>query len=110
MVSRLKCQKVPVSTLLDILKRPFYYGLMRHGGECHQGKYEPLITKELFDKVQEVLEKRGKNHEVRKHHFYNSPCALVAVLSRENAKKAIIIIVAPKRRGLASSHTPEKSF
>ena len=69
MVSRLKCQKVPVSTLLDILKRPFYYGLMRHGGECHQGKYEPLITKELFDKVQEVLEKRGKNHEVRKHHF-----------------------------------------
>ena len=37
-----------------ILKNPFYYGEMKIKNELNDQKYEPLITKELFEKVQSV--------------------------------------------------------
>ncbi len=43
-----------------ILSNPFYCGLFRYGGELHQGNHHPIVTKQLFDKVQEVLKQRGK--------------------------------------------------
>jgi site-specific DNA recombinase len=45
-----------------ILANPFYCGLFRYGGELYEGKHQPIITKQLFDKVQEVLAGRGKPH------------------------------------------------
>ena len=45
-----------------ILSNPFYCGLFRYSGELHEGNHEPIITKQLFDKVQEVLSGRGKPH------------------------------------------------
>lgn len=38
-----------------ILINPFYYGLVRWRNETVQGKHEPLISKALFDRVQEVM-------------------------------------------------------
>ena len=38
-----------------LLSDPFYIGLFRYGGEIHVGVHEPLITKKLFNRVQEVL-------------------------------------------------------
>ncbi len=61
--------KIAYFWVRKILTNPFYYGLMRHGGECHQGKHEPLISKEIFDRVQEVLENRSKSHVRHKHPF-----------------------------------------
>ena len=43
-----------------VLSDPFYIGLFRYGGEIHVGTHEPLITKKLFNKVQEVLLDRAK--------------------------------------------------
>ena len=43
-----------------ILSNPFYTGLFKYGGELYEGKYEPIIAKKIFDKVQEVLKQRGK--------------------------------------------------
>ncbi|HEX6977111.1 MAG TPA: recombinase family protein [Patescibacteria group bacterium] len=48
-----------------ILKNPFYCGLMRFKGDLYPHKYEPLISKELFDKVQQI--KAGYN---KKHHKF----------------------------------------
>ena len=42
-----------------ILSNPFYIGLFKYGGERHEGKYEPIISKKLFDKAQEILKLRG---------------------------------------------------
>jgi antirestriction protein len=42
---------------------------MKWRGEIFEGQHEPLISKKLFDKCQEVMAKRGKVQEVRKHHF-----------------------------------------
>ncbi len=43
-----------------ILSNPFYIGLFKYGGEIHEGKHEPIISKKLFDKAQEILKKRGQ--------------------------------------------------
>jgi DNA invertase Pin-like site-specific DNA recombinase len=44
----------------NILRNPIYYGLIRYNGEIYEGKHEPIITKKLFDKCQEVMRRRGK--------------------------------------------------
>ncbi|PIP20550.1 MAG: hypothetical protein COX40_04085, partial [Candidatus Omnitrophica bacterium CG23_combo_of_CG06-09_8_20_14_all_40_11] len=43
-----------------ILKNPLYYGVFRYKGEVYEGTHEPIITKKLFDKCQEVMLRRGK--------------------------------------------------
>jgi hypothetical protein len=42
---------------------------MKFKGEVFEGTREPLISKKLFDNVQEVMAKRGKKKYVRKHYF-----------------------------------------
>lgn len=48
-----------------ILQNPYYYGVFEYpekSGNWYQGKHEPLISKELFDKTQEHLK---RDHIVR---------------------------------------------
>jgi len=42
------------------LKNPVYYGDFRWKGRLYRGKHQPLISKELFDKVQEVFRNHNK--------------------------------------------------
>ena len=43
-----------------ILSNPFYYGHFSYAGEGHEGRHQPVISKKIFDKVQEILKQRGK--------------------------------------------------
>ena len=43
-----------------LLKNPFYYGLIRYNGEFYEGKHEAIISKQLFDQVQEVMTRKSK--------------------------------------------------
>ncbi len=47
------------SQIETMVKNPFYYGVMRYDGKLHPHKYEPIITKELFDLVQRVNDERN---------------------------------------------------
>ena len=58
-----------IASVQKNLQNIFYLGLMKWKGEIFEGKHEPLISKKLFDRCQEVMAKRGKVQEVRKHHF-----------------------------------------
>lgn len=49
----------------DILKNPFYYGMMKIKGNLLPHIYKPIISKALFDKVQEVFQ--SKSREVFSH-------------------------------------------
>ena len=49
-----------LSTIQHILKNPFYYGYFLYCGELHQGSHKPMITKKLFDKIQETIIAKGK--------------------------------------------------
>ncbi|MBM4135337.1 MAG: recombinase family protein [Nitrospira sp.] len=58
-----------VSCVQHILKNPIYYGVFRYNGEVYDGTHEPIISKKLFDSVQEVMSNRGKKKRKRKHTF-----------------------------------------
>ncbi len=62
-------KQISVSNVQHLLQNPFYFGLMRYRREIFEGTHEPLISKELFDKCQEVMQKRGRVQEQKKHHF-----------------------------------------
>ncbi|MBM2821234.1 MAG: recombinase [Candidatus Berkelbacteria bacterium] len=48
-------EKPASRTFIDyILHNPFYYGEMKIKGQLYKHKYEPIITKWLFDKCEEV--------------------------------------------------------
>ena len=64
-----KNNKISVSSLQKILQNIFYIGLMKFKGEVFEATHEPLISKKLFDTCQEVMAKRGKKKDIRKHHF-----------------------------------------
>lgn len=64
-----------VSAIYTILNNPMYYGMYeypRGSGNWCKGNYEPIITKELFDEVQDQLNlspryrPRNKNFEFTK--------------------------------------------
>jgi site-specific DNA recombinase len=49
--------------LYKILRNPFYYGLFWFKGELKPGSFEPIISKALFDKVQQVLDGKSFKHK-----------------------------------------------
>jgi site-specific DNA recombinase len=51
--------------LEQILSNTFYYGVMVHNGKSYPHKYEPLISRELFNKCREVQQQR--KHDMTKH-------------------------------------------
>ncbi len=55
-------KELAVSNYQKLLKNPIYTGLMLYNGEIHEGKHEPIISKKLFDSVQEVMMRKSKPH------------------------------------------------
>jgi site-specific DNA recombinase len=59
--------KILQSRIYKLLQDPFYYGKMRWKGEVYPAKHEALISKDLFDKAQSILKRRGKSVLSTKH-------------------------------------------
>jgi site-specific DNA recombinase len=61
--------KLRVSVLDRMLKNPLYAGLLRYKGELYSGSHEPLITRHLFDQVQDAFlpNRRGNSREKRSY-------------------------------------------
>ena len=55
-------RELAVSNYQKLLKNPIYTGLMLYNGEIFEGKHEPIISKKLFDSVQEVMMRKSKPH------------------------------------------------
>jgi len=53
-----------------MLQNPFYYGLFQFRGETYEGNHEPIISKQLFEKVQRVLLDRGKPRKEKPNHNF----------------------------------------
>ena len=58
-----------VSCVQRLLQNPIYYGVFSFNGEIYDGTHEPIISKKLFDSVQQVMNNRGKKKRKRKHEF-----------------------------------------
>ncbi|MEK7657670.1 MAG: recombinase family protein [Patescibacteria group bacterium] len=49
-----------------ILTDPFYYGHFSYGGDIWKGNHTPIISKALFDKVQDTIYFRGRGQKAKK--------------------------------------------
>ncbi len=63
-----KGNRLAVSRTHSLLRDPFYMGKIRWNDEIHEGKHQPLISKELFDKVQAML-KSKTTPKYRRHSY-----------------------------------------
>jgi hypothetical protein len=59
-------QPIARSMLPQLLANPFYIGLFRFAGETHEGAHRPIVSKALFDEVQNVMARRGRPHKPRR--------------------------------------------
>jgi len=65
-------KNISLSSIYRMLKTPFYYGEFEYpggSGKWYKGDYEPLITKELYEKVQKHLDVPSR--ERKKTHTFN---------------------------------------
>lgn len=58
------------SAVAKMLANPYYYGVIVFNGVHHQGRHEPLISRDLFDKVQDALRANANGEKERIHTSY----------------------------------------
>lgn len=68
-----------------ILTNPFYCGLLRYGGRLYPGVHPPLVSVELFERVQQAMARTGRTRQSRHEFRYagvlrclHCGCAVVA--------------------------------
>jgi len=59
-------KKICKSALVKVLTNPIYCGDFRWKGKIYSGSHEPIISKQLFDAVQNVLARKSKTYKSRK--------------------------------------------
>ena len=55
-----------------LLRHPYYMGIVRYRGDIYQGKHEPLVTPETWQKVQDLLTAKntaGDKHREHPHYL-----------------------------------------
>jgi site-specific DNA recombinase len=63
-MGKLSNKPLPLSSIGNLLRNHFYYGVFFHKGEMHQGTHIPMISKHTFEDIQKALKAVGKP---RKH-------------------------------------------
>ena len=84
--------RIPGSTVAKILRNRIYTGRFDWDGKTYQGRYEPIISADLWEQVQDVLDGRiGRKSRTRKREFAFSGliecdacgCAIVGEIKKE---------------------------
>ena len=104
---------ISIGKVHELLQNVFYFGLMKYKGEIHEATHEPIISKKLFDKVQEIMREKGKPQKVKKHNFaflglMKCPCsaAITAEKKIKPSGKEYVYYRCTKKKGPC----PEKHF
>ena len=81
------------SALYGIFTNPFYAGQIRYLGELHEGSHTPMITLAEYDRVQNLLGKKGKPRPKSHKITYRGPiycaeceCAITAEVKTKYIK------------------------
>jgi hypothetical protein len=65
-----------------IIRNKLYCGIMEKFGEVHKGKFEPIVTEELFNQVQRILNNRG--HKTTQYKTDNPDFPLKRLIKNQN--------------------------
>ena len=96
-------KKTPKSVVHRIFNNPVYYGDFVWAGKIFKGKHEPIITKELYERVQRIMDEKGNRRtRVQKYKWAfhglltcgHCGCALTA--EKEETEMSITIVLAIK--------------
>jgi site-specific DNA recombinase len=69
--ARFPAGPIAISKLAVVLRNPYYTGKVVYGGAIYEGRHPALITPELFDRVQAVIDGHASaGVRQRKHHHY----------------------------------------
>ena len=64
-------QAIGLNRLAEILRNPYYIGLVRYAGKTYRGRHKPLVDEGAFQLVQDLLDsKRQSGERSWRHHHY----------------------------------------
>ncbi len=58
------------ASISRMLTNQAYLGLVKHKGEYHEGRFQPILSATLFEAVQEVLLRRAKPRKSKQRHDF----------------------------------------
>lgn len=89
------------SKVAAMLKDPYYLGLVKYRGQTYEGRHPALISQELFNRVQDLLEARGFAGERRRrnHHYLKGSLFCGKCFDERGEIRRMIIQRATGRRG-----------
>ena len=61
---------INIAQMHRILSNPYYKGTVVFNGIEYQGKHEPLVDPETWERVQDVLASKANGEKQREHHHY----------------------------------------
>ncbi|MBK6827252.1 MAG: recombinase family protein [Chitinophagaceae bacterium] len=100
--------KITIKTLHAVFTNPFYCGMLSHsalGGELVKGKHEPLVSQEIFLKVNDI---KPRNYEKLKNEKYaNTP--LKGLLKCETCGELMRGYIVKKKGCITTSVTAIKN-
>ena len=84
---------ISVSKIHQMLQDPYYVGIVTYKGEEYPGRHEPLIDRDLFDHVQDLLASRGRAGERRRvvHHYLKGTLWCGACWRRDRSIRRMIV-------------------
>lgn len=95
------------SKVHKILQDPFYYGVMFVKGKYYSGNHKPIISKDLFDKVQAIFS--GNNRSRYQKHFYPlrgfMTCHKCGCLMTAMEKKGFVYYYCTNGKHICNEHT-----
>ena len=88
------------SKLSTLLQDRYYLGVVTHKGEEYPGRHQPLITPEVFDAVQQVLDgRRTAGERQRVHHHYLKGSIWCGACHRRGRESRLLIQKSTGRGG-----------
>jgi site-specific DNA recombinase len=62
---------ITISAFHEMLRNPYYVGIVEYRAVRYDGKHPPLVSPEIFDEVQRILEAQNfAGEKKRRHHHY----------------------------------------
>lgn len=95
-------QQVAVTKLSQLLRGRYYIGIVTFKGEEYPGRQEPLISEELFERLQDIIETRAAAGERRHvHHHYLKGSLFCGARAAGNVRQRLIMQQTINRYGTA---------
>nr|WP_307333938.1 recombinase family protein [Microbacterium sp. SORGH_AS_1204] len=92
---------IVVSKVQRLLRDRYYLGEIEYKGETYDGRHEPLIDPELFEKVQTLLDARNKSGErrIKNDHYLKGTIWCGRCRLEDHVIKRMILMRATGRNG-----------